>query len=127
MLSRLKAGWNWLPVIVRAIILGFAMNILAALTFWVTIYLPAADFYPNQEHFENVVHAYTQLIIAGLAGFIVGQTILVGRVLRESSDRTLPASFRPLLGSMQSLRGFRAGTAIGEPRGAVPASEGAGG
>ena len=59
----------------RAIFLGFAMNILAALVFWVTIYLPAADFYQNQAHFENVVHAYTQLIIAGLAGFIVGQTI----------------------------------------------------
>ena len=58
-----------------AIFLGFAMNILAALTFWVTIDLPAADFYPNQEHFENIVHAYTQLIVAGLAGFIVGQTI----------------------------------------------------
>ncbi len=59
----------------RAIFTGFAMNILAALAFWVTIYLPAADFYTNQEHFENVVHAYTQLIIAGLAGFIVGQTL----------------------------------------------------
>jgi uncharacterized integral membrane protein (TIGR00697 family) len=59
----------------RAIVLGFAMNILAALAFWVTIYLPAADFYTNEEHFENIVHAYTQLIIAGLAGFIVGQTI----------------------------------------------------
>jgi uncharacterized integral membrane protein (TIGR00697 family) len=59
----------------RAILLGFAMNILAALTFWITIYLPAADFYTNQAHFENIVHAYTQLIIAGLAGFIVGQTI----------------------------------------------------
>ncbi len=59
----------------RVIILGFSMNILAALAFWVTIYLPAADFYTNQEHFENIVHAYTQLIIAGLAGFIVGQTI----------------------------------------------------
>ncbi len=59
----------------RAIFLGFAMNILAALVFWVTVYLPAADFYENQAHFENVVHTYTQLIIAGLAGFIVGQTI----------------------------------------------------
>ena len=59
----------------RAIFLGFAMNILAALAFWVTVYLPAADFYDNQEHLENVVHAYTQLIVAGLAGFIVGQTI----------------------------------------------------
>ncbi|MGV0807906.1 queuosine precursor transporter [Mycolicibacterium setense] len=59
----------------RAILLGFSMNALAALAFWITIYLPAADFYTNQEHFENVVHAYTQLIVAGLAGFIVGQTI----------------------------------------------------
>jgi uncharacterized integral membrane protein (TIGR00697 family) len=66
----------------RAIFLGFAMNILAAVTFWVTIYLPAADFYPNQEHFENVVHAYTQLIVAGLAGFIVGQTINAWVVVR---------------------------------------------
>jgi uncharacterized integral membrane protein (TIGR00697 family) len=59
----------------RAIFLGFAMNAVAALAFWVTVYLPAADFYTNQEHFENIVHAYTQLIVAGLAGFIVGQTI----------------------------------------------------
>jgi queuosine precursor transporter len=59
----------------RVIFLGFAMNILAALAFWVTVYLPAADFYTNQEHFENIVGAYTQLIVAGLAGFIVGQTI----------------------------------------------------
>ena len=41
----------------RAILLGFAMNILAALVFWVTVYLPAADFYENQAHFQNVVHA----------------------------------------------------------------------
>jgi queuosine precursor transporter len=59
----------------RVIFLGFAMNILAALAFWATVYLPAADFYANQEHLENIVGAYTQLIIAGLAGFIVGQTL----------------------------------------------------
>lgn len=66
----------------RAILLGFAMNALAALAFWVTVYLPAADFYPNQEHFANVVGAYTQLIIAGLAGFIVGQTINAWTVVK---------------------------------------------
>ncbi|MBV8930110.1 MAG: queuosine precursor transporter [Mycobacteriaceae bacterium] len=59
----------------RAIYMGFAMEALAAFAFWVTIYLPAADFYTNEQHFDNVVHAFTQLIIAGLAGFIVGQTI----------------------------------------------------
>lgn len=59
----------------RAIVLGFSMNVLAALAFWATVYLPAADFYENQEHLANVVGSYTQLIIAGLAGFIVGQTV----------------------------------------------------
>ncbi|MGE2833173.1 queuosine precursor transporter [Mycobacterium sp. SMC-4] len=66
----------------RAILTGFAMNALAALAFWVTVYLPAADFYVNQEHFENVVGAYTQLIVAGLAGFLVGQTLNAWTVVR---------------------------------------------
>ena len=76
----------------RAIYLGFAMNILAALTFWVTIYLPAADFYTNQEHFENIVHAYTGLIVAGLMGFIVGQTInawVVVRIKERTKEKHL--------------------------------------
>ena len=66
----------------RAIILGFAMNALAAQVFWVTVYMPAADFYPNQEHLANVVGAYTQLIAAGLAGFVVGQTINAWAVVK---------------------------------------------
>ncbi|MGE0221419.1 queuosine precursor transporter [Mycolicibacterium sp.] len=59
----------------RAIFTGFAMNAVAALALWITVYLPAADFYTNQEHFENIAGAYTGLIVAGLAGFIVGQTL----------------------------------------------------
>ena len=59
----------------RAIFIGFAMEALAALVFWVTIYLPPADFYENQAAFETVVGAFTRLIVAGLAGFIVGQTV----------------------------------------------------
>lgn len=76
----------------RAIFLGFAMNVLAALAFWVTIYLPAADFYTNQDHLENVVGAYTQLIVAGLAGFIVGQTInawVVVRIKERTKEKHL--------------------------------------
>lgn len=66
----------------RAIILGFLMNGIAALAFWVTVWLPAADFYPNQEHLANLVGSYTQLIVAGLAGFIVGQTINAWTVVK---------------------------------------------
>ncbi|MBX9919915.1 MAG: queuosine precursor transporter, partial [Mycolicibacterium frederiksbergense] len=76
----------------KAILLGFGMNALAAAAFWVTIYLPAADFYVNQPHFENVVHAYTQLIVAGLAGFLVGQTInawLVVKIKERTKEKHL--------------------------------------
>jgi queuosine precursor transporter len=76
----------------KAILLGFGMNVLAALAFWVTIYLPAADFYVNQPHFENVVQAYTQLIVAGLAGFLVGQTInawLVVKIKERTKEKHL--------------------------------------
>ncbi|HME50208.1 queuosine precursor transporter [Mycobacterium sp.] len=59
----------------RAIFIGFVMEALAAFAFWVTIYLPPADFYTHQESFEVVVRAFTQLIVAGLSGFVVGQTI----------------------------------------------------
>jgi uncharacterized integral membrane protein (TIGR00697 family) len=76
----------------KAILLGFAMNALAALAFWVTIYLPAADFYANQPHFENVVQAYTQLIVAGMAGFLVGQTLnawLVVKIKERTKEKHL--------------------------------------
>jgi len=59
----------------RAIYVGFTMEAIAALALWITIYLPAADFYTNQPAFEAVVGAFTQLIVAGLAGFIAGQTL----------------------------------------------------
>ncbi|MEO3758955.1 queuosine precursor transporter [Mycobacterium sp. B14F4] len=59
----------------RAIFIAFAMEALAAFTFWLTAVLPPADFYTNQAAFEAVVKPFTQLIIAGLAGFIVGQTL----------------------------------------------------
>jgi uncharacterized integral membrane protein (TIGR00697 family) len=76
----------------KAIVLGFLMNGLAALAFWATVLLPAADFYPNQEHFANVVGAYTQLIVAGLAGFIIGQTInawVVVKIKERTKERHL--------------------------------------
>ena len=41
----------------RAIYIAFVMEALAAVTFWLTAYLPAADFYTNQAAFEAVVEA----------------------------------------------------------------------
>ena len=59
----------------RAIYLGFAMNILAALSVLGDDLSARRRLLHERGAFENIVHAYTQLIIAGLAGFIVGQTI----------------------------------------------------
>ncbi len=83
----------------KAIYLGFGMNVLAACAFWVTIYLPAADFYSNQAHLENVVHAYTQLIVAGLAGFIVGQTINAWTVVKIKEHTKEKHLWARLIGS----------------------------
>ena len=66
----------------RAIYIAFVMEAVAAFTFWLTAYLPAAEFYTNQAAFEAVVKPFTQLIIAGLAGFIVGQTLNAWVVVR---------------------------------------------
>jgi outer membrane protein assembly factor BamA len=43
-----------------------------------------------------------------------GQTVLVARVLREDSSKTAPLYFKSMLGGMSNLRGFHAGTFIGD-------------
>ncbi|NLG56187.1 MAG: queuosine precursor transporter [Rhodococcus sp.] len=59
----------------RAILLGFGSLILGALCFWILVALPAADFYENQESLEAVVGVYPRLLLAGLAGYLVGQLL----------------------------------------------------
>jgi uncharacterized integral membrane protein (TIGR00697 family) len=83
----------------RAIIIGFVIQAVAAFAFWVTVYLPAADFYTNQAAFETVVHAFTQLIVAGLAGFIVGQTINAWVVVRIKAHTKEKHLWARLVGS----------------------------
>jgi outer membrane protein assembly factor BamA len=43
-----------------------------------------------------------------------GQAILIVRALRDDSDTALPAYLKPLLGGSANLRGFKAGTAVGD-------------
>jgi outer membrane protein assembly factor BamA len=45
---------------------------------------------------------------------LLGQTILVLRALHDSADRPLPPYLQPLLGGMETLRGFEAGHAAGD-------------
>ncbi len=55
----------------------------------------------------------TNLDARGYLG-LIGQAVLAGRVLREDSDRPLPPYLRPELGGLSNLRGFAAGTAVGD-------------
>ncbi len=55
----------------------------------------------------------TELDGRGYIG-LIGQNILVLRALRQDSDVPLPAYLQPMLGGMANLRGFSAGSAIGD-------------
>nr|WP_314144992.1 queuosine precursor transporter [uncultured Rhodococcus sp.] len=71
----------------RAIYLGFGSLILTSVCFWIAIELPAASFYENQEALETVVGVVPRLVLAGLAGFAVGQ-LLNSYVLVKIKERT---------------------------------------
>lgn len=76
----------------KAIFVAFAMQAVASLAMWIAAELPPADFYPNQAAFEAVVKPFFQLVIAGLAGFIVGQTVnawIVVRIKAITKERHL--------------------------------------
>ncbi|WP_165243543.1 queuosine precursor transporter [Corynebacterium lizhenjunii] len=59
----------------RAIYIGFAMAILAAVCFYIAIWLPAADFYEGQEAFAATLGLLPQILLASLAGYLVGQLL----------------------------------------------------
>jgi outer membrane protein assembly factor BamA len=45
---------------------------------------------------------------------LFGQSVLVVRALRDDADSPRPAYLQPMLGGLANLRGFRAGTAVGD-------------
>ena len=59
----------------KAILLGFAMSALAAVTFLVVQVSPPAADWPNQEAFESVLGFVPRIVLASLCGFLVGQLI----------------------------------------------------
>jgi uncharacterized integral membrane protein (TIGR00697 family) len=88
----------------KAIFIGFAMSILAALTFWVVQISPPAEAWGNQEAFESVLGFVPRIVLASVAGFLVGQ-LLNAWVLVKIKERTQEkALWVRLLGS----------TAVGE-------------
>ncbi len=71
----------------RAILLGFAMSILAALTFLAVQAAPAADGWENQSAFEAVLGFVPRIVAASVCGFLVGQ-VLNSWVLVKIKERT---------------------------------------
>jgi uncharacterized integral membrane protein (TIGR00697 family) len=71
----------------KAIFLGFAMSILAALTFFVVQISPPADGYENQAAFEAVLGFVPRIVLASLCGYLVGQ-LLNAYVLVRIKERT---------------------------------------
>jgi uncharacterized integral membrane protein (TIGR00697 family) len=57
----------------RAILTGFSMALLAALTFLIVQHAPAASFYENQDAFASVLGFVPQIVAASLAGYLAGQ------------------------------------------------------
>lgn len=88
----------------KAIFIGFAMSILAALTFWLVQISPPAEAWDNQEAFESVLGFVPRIVLASVAGYLVGQ-LLNAWVLVKIKERTQEkALWLRLLGS----------TAVGE-------------
>ena len=71
----------------RAILLGFAMAILAALTFWLVQISPAPDAYTNQEAYEAVLGFVPRIVLASVLGYLSGQ-LLNSYVLVKIKERT---------------------------------------
>ena len=71
----------------RAILLGFAMSILAAITFFLVQMSPPADGWENQAAFEAVLGFVPRIVLASVLGFVVGQ-LLNAYVLVWIKERT---------------------------------------
>ncbi|MGP6175119.1 queuosine precursor transporter [Corynebacterium sp. A21] len=83
----------------RAIWTGFGVTMLAVGAFYLAIWLPAASFYPGQDSFEDVLGLVPQIVLASLAGYVVGQ-LLNSYVLVAIKKRTGEKSlWARLLGS----------------------------
>lgn len=75
----------------RAILLGFAMSALAAITFWVVIWAPPLPEWTSQEAFAEVLGFVPRIVLASMLGFLCGQLlnsyVLVKMKQREQERR----------------------------------------
>lgn len=70
----------------RAVFTGFGIAVVAVLSFYIAIWLPAAVFYDMDETFAAVLGLLPRIVVASLAGYVVGQ-LLNAWVLQKMKDR----------------------------------------
>lgn len=71
----------------RAILIGFAMSLLASLTFWVVANAAPAPGYTGQQAFETVLGVVPQIVLASACGYLLGE-FLNSYVLVKLKQRT---------------------------------------
>ena len=75
----------------RVILVGFAMAVLSALTFYLVQISPAAPGWENQSAFEATLGFVPRIVLASVCGFLLGQ-ILNSWVLAKIKQRTKESS-----------------------------------
>lgn len=88
----------------RAILLGFVMLVLAAVTFWLVQVSPPAQAYENQAAYEAVLGFVPRIVAASIAGYLVGQLLNAYVLVRIKQRTAEKALWLRLIGS----------TAVGE-------------
>lgn len=76
----------------RAIWTGFAVTLLAVASFYLAIWLPAADFYDSQDAFAHVLGLVPRIVLASLAGYLVGQLLnswVLVAIKRRTGEKSL--------------------------------------
>ena len=83
----------------RAILLGFGDSLLASLTFLAVGAAPAAPGYENQEAFVAVLGFVPRIVVASLAGYLVGQFLNAWVLVKLKQWREGKGMWKRLLGS----------------------------
>lgn len=71
----------------RAILIGFAMSLLASLTFYVVSKSTPAPGYTSQDSFDAVLGVVPQIVLASVAGYLAGE-FLNSYVMVKLKERT---------------------------------------
>ncbi|MCL4305245.1 queuosine precursor transporter [bacterium] len=76
----------------RIIWMGFAANVLAALTFAVVAAMPPASIWPNQEAFEAILGFVPRIVLASLIAYLFGEftnSVILAKLKVATQGRVL--------------------------------------